>query len=172
MHKIDQHSHWHSTHLKQTHLHTFRHNADDMSCITGVILDAFEYNKIFVHLAFHLVLPVSVSFIRIMVGDQHSVKSVCFQFCNIFVQTHSAVNRTFLHMTMHIQLHKQASFAWTWFYYITYHAKYNWSGLLPVFPSKRFFWFFRSCHTTAENKTCTPDQKIQIVRQLNCCETK
>ena len=111
MNKINQCRNRKSPKFQKPHLHTFRHNTNNMSRITGIILNPLQYNKILVLLAFHRILPMSVPLIGIMICDQHPVKSMFFQFGNILIQTHLAVYRSFLYMAVHIYLHKEASFA-------------------------------------------------------------
>ena len=69
MNQIDQQRQRHSPHFQQTDLNSFRHDHQDMTRITRIIFNPFQYNKICMLLSFDILFPVTVSVIRIMIRD-------------------------------------------------------------------------------------------------------
>ena len=91
MNQIDQQRQRHSPHFQQTDLNSFRHDHQDMTRITRIIFNPFQYNKICMLLSFDILFPVTVSVIRIMIRDYHSLESLFLQNFNILFNPDSAV---------------------------------------------------------------------------------
>ena len=60
--------------------------------------------------SFYIIFPIAVAVISIMIRYDHPLKTVLLQDRDILFKPHLAVNRSFLNMTVHINLHTQASF--------------------------------------------------------------
>ena len=108
--QIDEEGQRHPPHLQETHLHTLRHDHQDVSRVTGVILDPLENHKICVLLSFDMLLPVTVPVVCVMVRNNHSLKSLLFKQCNILFHPDLAVDGSFFYVAVHVYLHGKAPF--------------------------------------------------------------
>ena len=108
--QIDQKCQGHPPHLQNPHLHTLRHNHEDVSRVSGIIFNPFKHHKICMLLSLYMLFPVTVAVIIIVIRNDHTLKTMFFQNCNILVHPDLAVDRAFLDVAVHINLHTQTSF--------------------------------------------------------------
>ena len=73
-----------------------------MAGIIGVILDSFQNHKIFVFFPFQMFLPIAVTVIGIMIGDEHTVVAFFLQDADVLLHPDLTVHRPFMGMAMHI----------------------------------------------------------------------
>ena len=124
MHDIDQDLHRQSTKLQNFQLNGLRHDHQNMSCINGIVFNPLQHYKIFIFLILDISFPRTIAIIRIMIADQHTVKTLADQFRNKILNRNLSIHRSFFCMTMHIKFHLFCSFFLLWLTSLV-HAKYN-----------------------------------------------
>ena len=124
MHDIDQDLYRQSPKLQNFQFNSLRHDHQDMSCINGIVFNPLQHYKVFIFLILNISFPRTITIIRIMITDQHTVKTLADQFRNKILNRNLSIHRSFFCMTMHIKFHLFCSFFLLWLTSLI-HAKYN-----------------------------------------------
>ena len=77
--------------LQDLELHVLRHDHQDVAGVNGVVLHTLKHQKVLLSAVCAPLPPTAVSFIGIMIRDQHSVKALFFQDTDKFLYGHLTV---------------------------------------------------------------------------------